>query len=301
METIPYTHNHSERLDKFLVNDVGGYSRSQWQKAVKEGTVLVNNKRTVGKQKLSNGDSITILHTPETPMVTLPQHEIPILAETDGYIVINKPAGIPVHPDSHHKKDTIIQRITAQFPDITNLDPDNNRPGIVQRLDKDVSGVMLIARTPAFYTYFKKMLTDRKVYKAYTALVHGSLIKDSDTITVNIERSKKTGKMVVRPQNQTGKQAITQYEVLKRFEHFTLLKIIIHTGRTHQIRTVMRALDHPIVGDSLYDKKKVKANLELNRPFLHATTLGFTDLSGEKQTVTAPIPEQLQTIISELI
>ncbi|MGB0757525.1 MAG: RluA family pseudouridine synthase [Patescibacteria group bacterium] len=300
MENISYNHENSERLDKFLVNDVGGYSRSQWQKIIKSGFVLVNDERALGKHKLQTGDTVTISQRPEFNGAELPDMDIEVLSKTPDYLVIYKPSGLPVHPDSKHLSNTLVQQLTKKYPELADVDPGSNRSGLVHRLDKDVSGVMVVARTKEMFEHLKAQFQKRTVYKEYLALVHGTLENDEGEFVSTMQRDKKTGKMIVRPHNQEGKKAITKYSVIKRFDHFTYVKIIIETGRTHQIRAVMRSLDHPIVGDTLYMKKKVKANIDISRPFLHAHILSFDNFTQERITTTAELPSELLNIITSL-
>ncbi len=297
---LSYTHQSSERLDKYVSQSFPEHSRSQWQQAIKQGAVTVNGTVVPTKYQLAAGDTISILESPTREYIKLPKIELGIVAETNDYIVVNKPAGIPVHPDDRYRENTLIQQVCRDFPDIAKLDPESERPGMVQRLDKDVSGCMIIARTADMLASLKQQFHDRSVYKEYIALVHDPLTKQSNEVTLNLERDKKTGKMLVRPSNQSGREAITYYEVIKNFEHFSLLKIIIKTGRTHQIRVTMRSLDHPIVGDTLYAKKKTKASLPLDRPFLHAHTVAFDELDGTRVTYSASLPQELQLVLDSL-
>lgn len=300
MEELNFTNQTNERLDKFLKEKYPEFSRTQWQKIVKQGQILVNNKKTTAHYKLQAGDDIIIYNFPKNDYFELPELDIKIIQEDKNFLVIEKPAGLPIHPDGKYKTNTLIQQLIEKYPGIKEIDEKSERPGIVHRLDKDVSGVMVIARAQKMFDYLKEQFHQRAVYKEYLALVHDPMTKPEDEIKLSLERDKKTGKMKAKPGNQPGKTAITQYEVIKNFTHFSYLKIIIKTGRTHQIRTLLRALDHPIVGDTLYAKKKTKANIDLERPFLHAHKLKFYNQKKEYVEYESKLPEELQIIIKNL-
>ena len=187
-----------------------------------------------------------------------------------------------------------------EYPEIKNIGEDPKRAGIVHRLDQPVSGVMVVARTQDFYSYVKAQFRDRKVRKKYLALVLGEVKEDSGEISFPIARScsKKT-RRVARPMGQAGDEALTQFRVVKRYHHYTLLEIIILTGRTHQIRVHMKAVGHPIVGDRKY-QGKIKEKDPLNRVFLHASELGFVDLRGNEQKYQSPLPKDLKDYLKTL-
>lgn len=292
--------NSQERLDKFLHIHYPGFSRTQLQKAIKNGFVVVNGKKVAPHHFLKKSDHITIKQLPQKITVDLPKVTIDIIKETDDYIIINKPPYIPVHPDATYRRNTLIQQITERYPDITKWDQESERPGIVHRLDKDVSGVMVIARTQKMFSHLKDQFRKKRIYKEYIALVHEPLKKNEGHISFNIGRSKTTGKMTARPPAQTGRGALTYYEVIKNFEHFALLKIIIKTGRTHQIRSHLLAFGHPVAGDTLYAAKKKKARVDLDRPFLHARTLGFFDTRNRWKLFHSPTPQKLLNILDQL-
>ncbi len=300
MQTIKFTENKSERLDKFLTHKAGQYSRTQWQRAVKKGFVLVNDKTVTVHHKLNIGDEISILQEPQNKEFNLPKMDIEIVYECADYVVVNKPSGITVHPDTNYHDNTLIQQLLKKYPEIQNIDPASDRPGIVQRLDKNVSGLMVVARHKKMFDFLKQQLSEHKVYKEYTALVHGNFHNNHGKIEANIERSKKSGKMLVKRTEQTGKKSITEYFVTKQYNYFTLLKIIIKTGRTHQIRTIMRSLDHPIVGDPIYNKKNVKAKIDISRPFLHASGLKFINLENKIVEYNQKLPSSLQSILDSM-
>lgn len=290
-----------ERLDKVLTQRLAPLSRSQVKKMIEHGRVLRNGKATTVHAFVSEGDTISIL-SHEDVVLVLP--EIEVLAETDGYVVINKPAGVLVHPaDSAFNEATITDWMIKRYPETANVG-DAGRPGIVHRLDRDTSGVMVLAKTPEMFTHLKKQFGDRTVKKTYIALVHGRMRQDEGEINLPIGRSHRTGRMAVRPQDtyEEDKPAITNFTVIKRFRKpFCLVKAYPLTGRTHQIRAHFMALSHPIAGETVYTVKNQAMRLNLGRHFLHAESLTFTDLKGEAVTVNAVLPADLQTFLDNLV
>lgn len=250
---------------------------------------------------------------------------IAILSETPDYLIVEKPAGMVVHPDAHNKTGTFIQEIVKLYPDVARIgDQPNIRPGLVQRLDKVVSGVMLIARTQNFFEFAKNQFMTREVDKKYHALTFGAVSKDDGEIIRPIGR-KQHGKMAARtvPRSKpttssdteaiesqpAGKPAITSYSVIERYQHYTYLEVRPLTGRTHQIRVHLLAIGHPILGDTMYRTKKFhvhEKNMKKRFPFLetriclHAYSLSFTNLTGKRQTFTSPIPDDMMKIIEYL-
>jgi 23S rRNA pseudouridine1911/1915/1917 synthase len=235
-----------------------------------------------------------------------------LLKELAEYVVLSKPSRMLVHPTSAKESGTLVQQLLEAYPEIKDVGDSIDRPGIVHRLDKSASGVMVVARTQAMFGHLKKQFQDRLVDKEYTALVHGVVERDAGKIDFLIERGS-AGRMAARPyvdttklknvgKEQTGREALTEFWVEKRYARFTQLKVKIHTGRTHQIRVHMMAYGHPIVGDSLYFNKKLnrKRDKELNRLFLHASKLCFEDLGGIRQCYESPLPSELGAFLEKL-
>jgi len=235
---------------------------------------------------------------------------IEIIAETKDYVVINKPAGLLVHGAPHIKEETLVDWLLQKYPKIGQVGEDLDRPGIMHRLDKDVSGLMVIAKNQASYDSLKEQFKNRTITKEYTALVYGKVLKDEDEIDFPIKRSTKGYKMAAVPQNFNSendearvRQATTVFSVIKRLINFTLLKVTIKTGRTHQIRVHLHAYGYPLVGDDLYNNKQSKSKnkkYNLGRVFLVATHLEFTDLSGTKQVFTAGLPKDLVQFLDQI-
>jgi len=297
--------NKNQRLDKFLTAKLP-ISRSQIQKLIKAGDILVNNKKSSVHNFLQPDDQIDIPNkeiknlTTEKKLESNKKIKFKIVYEDDNILVIDKPAGLLVHPTEKMEPDTLVNGLLAKYPEIKNVGDDKLRPGIVHRLDKAVSGLILVCKTQKAFDYFKNLFQKRKIKKIYTALVHGQMERPEGEINLPIERAKGKGKMAVKSISQGGKEAITKYTVIKQFKNFSLLEVEILTGRTHQIRAHLNAIQHPIVGDILYKQKWVKESLDLDRPFLHSTILSFKNLDGKKLEFKSKLPTKLKKVLNEL-
>ena len=302
--------SQGKRLDKFLTEELE-ISRSQIKKIIKAEQVLVNNKPATVHRFLKVGDKIEIQDS-KLPIPTKIQllktattglfKAIKVVAEKDDFIIIEKPAGLLVHPTDKNETDTLVEWLVKKYPELVKLGEDPGRAAIVHRLDKDVSGLMLIPRTQDAFDYFKKLFQQRTLTKRYIALVYGEIEKNADEITLPIGRSKtKPGTFAARSKKLTAKDrtAITRFKVKQRFKNHTLLEVEILTGRTHQIRVHMMAYGHPIVGDKLYQNKKHKKSA-IDRIFLHAGFLSFIDLAGATQEFDSQLPNSLQSFLSGL-
>lgn len=310
----------SGRLD-IIIAEKQGVTRSQAQKWIKQGWVKVNKKiQSKSSHATAEGDLITIdsslpiiaddVLTPEKGAEGESlMGGIHIIAETEDYLVVNKPSGILVHPTQAGEKYTLTDWLVARYPFITTVGEGKDRPGIVHRLDKEASGILVIAKNQPMFDHLKKQFQDRTIEKEYSVLVHGIMSLDHDKIDFDIDRGR-DGAMVSRPHvdtlslrsvsnRQPGKEALTEYWLEKQFARFALLRVKIHSGRTHQIRVHFFAYTHPVVGDTLYFNKKLnrRRDLELGRIFLHATHLCFTDLSLEKQCFDQKLPEALENFL----
>ena len=237
--------------------------------------------------------------------------------EDNEILVLDKPSGVVVNRSNTYAGQTVQDFVEDQI-DFTESDEDSefkSRSGVVHRLDKDASGLMVVALTQPMFNHLKAQFKNRTIKKEYLALAHGKFAKDWDEINFPIARSENTARMAARPISSTltvgdadlrpapgEKEARTEFFVEKRFVNFTLLRVSIHTGRMHQIRVHLLAYNHPIVGDPLYFQKKRKHawDKKLGRLFLHSTKLGFTDLSGEKQTSESPLPKELESFLKLL-
>lgn len=232
-----------------------------------------------------------------------------LIEENSEYIVINKPAGLLTHGAPHIKENSLVDQILADFPDIAEVGEDPERPGIMHRLDKLASGILVIARNLDSFDNLKNQFKTRTIRKTYTALVFGQMEGDGERITFPIKRSTKGFKMAALPNtnkgeiNLDGRRAITDFWVEKKYINYTLLKVKIKTGRTHQIRVHMSAYGHPIVGDDLYGTKKTRIKnrkLDLGRIFLVAKELEFDNLAGERKKYTIGLPSELKEFMEKV-
>lgn len=312
-----------KRLDIFLSEQLA-LSRSQVQK------MIDNEQISLGKlitkkvaTRLKAGDTIVIasseatkqsrksLASPETKKLshattkteaTITQPEI--IADTDDYIVLNKPTGMLTHPTMANETNTLANFVLAKYPQIKDVGEDPARPGIVHRLDKEASGLIVVAKTQAMFNSLKEQFKNRSIDKEYTTLVHSPVAREWGEINFRISRSKTNDRMAALPANETiqGKEAKTEFTVERSFINFSLLRIKIFTGRMHQIRVHLLAYDHPIVGDPLYFQKKQKRTWDkkLGRLFLHSTKLDFTDLHGDRQKFESSLPKQLADFLKLL-
>ena len=314
----------NERLDKFLTEKIE-QSRSQIKKAILNGLILVNDKPAKVHQFLHLQDKVSVSPTEEmerrtkeielTKMSKLQQLKEKLLAKpfpkkltpkiihkNADYLIIEKPAKLLVHETPTSTVPTLVDWLVKKFPKIRKIadsislekNDQTFRPGIVHRLDRDVSGIMLIALNQDSFEYYKSQFQKRIITKKYTALVHGQLTQDEGTIDFEIGRSAEGGRMAAHPAGSgKGRASLTNYKVLERYDKATLVEVELLTGRTNQIRVHFFALQYPIVGDHLY-KYKEKTKLEPGRIMLHARELTFTDMQGEKQTFEAELPEEFK-------
>lgn len=297
-----------KRLDQFLQGKLGELSRSQIQKMIKAGEITVDGKEVAVHYFLKPGNEIKVkiqnlkFKSETQKFKTKKGLKVEIVTEDKDYIVVNKPAGMVVHPDTIYKDNALVDWLVKKYPEVKKVGDDQKRPGIVHRLDKDVSGLMVVARTQKMFDYLKKQFQDRKVEKEYLALVHGVVVKDEGLIDRPIGRTV-GGVMGVGSKNKKSREAGTQYRVVERFKNFTLLKIKIFTGRTHQIRAHMKSIGHGLIGDNLYvtrDIKRKKKQEDLGRVWLYACRLGFKDLDEKWQEFEVVMPEELKLFLGKI-
>lgn len=283
------------RLDKVCSEIFSDYSRSQIKQLLDGGNITVNGKTEKAKYKVKSGDLIR-LEEPETKTLELRPENIPldIVYEDDDVIVINKPQGMVVHPAPGHDEHTLVNALLYHCP----LSTINGtfRPGIVHRIDKDTSGLLMVAKNDKAHRSLAKQLKDKTNIREYVALVHGRIAEDEGTINAPIGRSLKDRKKQAVVKD--GRNAVTHFEVLKRYRDYTLVKCILETGRTHQIRVHMKCICHPLVGDPLYGPKKT---IKGNGQFLHAGKLGFVHpTTGKLLIFEAPLPKIFQECLEKL-
>lgn len=310
--------SRKERLDKFLTRNFPEFSRSFWQKLIKKKKVLVNEKSEEKKYLLKTGDKISVCFDKELTKKNLDTTEdfkvkLEVIAETDDFLVVNKPAGLLVHPTRifnlqflTSKQKTLVDWLLRNYPEVKMVgDEPRVRPGIVHRLDKDVSGLLVVAKNQRFFNFLKKQFQERKVKKEYLALVYGCPAKNKGIISWPLTRSKKHfGKIIAvttyrSEKIKREKKALTEYEVMKKFVGLSLLKIKIKTGRTHQIRVHLKSIGCPVIGDKKYRirNKELKKGDNLDRIFLHAYKLGFYDLKNQWQEFKVDLPEKLKKFL----
>ena len=299
MEKVVVEENtQKKRIDSYIVDKNINLSRTAIKRLLDEGKILVNGKKQKPSYKPEVGDIITI-EIPEPEEVELKPQDIPIdiIYEDKDIIVVNKPKGMVVHPANGNPDGTLVNAILAKCKDSLSGIGGEIRPGIVHRLDKDTSGLLIIAKNDQAHINMSKQIQDRKVIKKYIALVKGVIGENTATIDMPIARSTKDRKkMAVDPK---GKEAITHYKVLQRYDKYTLLEIKIDTGRTHQIRVHMSYIGHPVVGDMQYSNGKNEFGIE--GQMLHSKYLEFDHpITGKRLKLEAPLPEYFEQVLKEL-
>ncbi|HJE26402.1 RluA family pseudouridine synthase [Limosilactobacillus pontis] len=283
------------RIDKQLGHHFSQYSRSQLQRWIEDGHVQVNGQLVKPKYKLAAGDVVTI--EPEKPKkIDLVPENIPldIVYEDDDVIVVNKPQGMVVHPAPGHPDHTLVNALLYHSP-LSTINGEF-RPGIVHRIDKDTSGLLMVAKNDMAHRSLAAQLKAKTNEREYVALVHGVIKEDQGTIDAPLGRSPKDRKKQAVVAD--GRHAVTHFRVLRRYRHYTLVSCRLETGRTHQIRVHMKYIDHPLAGDPLYGPRKT---LPGKGQYLHARLLGFKHpRTGEQLTFTAPLPPYFQQILDKL-
>jgi 23S rRNA pseudouridine1911/1915/1917 synthase len=282
------------RLDKYLTQVMPQFSRAHLQRLIEQGYILVNGQRAKASQKLSKRDSLTV-ELPPAPGHPLPELiPLTVIYEDEAIMVIDKPAGLTVHPAPGHPDHTLVNAILAHCPGLT-ASNELTRPGIVHRLDKDTSGLIVIAKSDFAREYLVAQFKSRTVNKRYLVLVKGKLSPEQGIIEAPIGRDPhRRRRMAIM---ESGKQATTQYQVRKYFDNYTLVEVSPITGRTHQIRIHLSAIGCPVVGDPTYGIKSAY----LDRQFVHAYRLGFRlPSSRQYQEFTSPLPADLKQALELL-
>jgi 23S rRNA pseudouridine1911/1915/1917 synthase len=286
----PNRADRGKRLDQFLRERLPQYSRARLQDWIEQGRVLVNGSREKRSFLLKGAERIDVEPGELAPLRATPEDlPLEVLYEDGDVIAINKPAGMVVHTGAGQHSGTLVNAVLHRFGKLSSVGGDL-RPGIVHRLDRFTSGVILIARNDAAHRQIAEQFASRQVEKIYLALVHGRVKTDQGSIRTPIARDPiRRTRMTARLAR--GRQASTSYQVLKRFVKFTFLEVKIGTGRTHQIRVHLASIGHPVVGDKLYGAPASA----LGRYFLHARQITFTSPStGERITLSAPLPQDLE-------
>lgn len=289
--------NKGERLDKFIA-DNSDISRSYAAKLCEDGLVLCGEKQLLKKYKILGTEEITI-NVPEPEELSIEPENIPlnIVYEDSDVIVVNKPQGLCVHPAPGNERGTLVNGLVYHCGDELSAINGVIRPGIVHRIDKDTSGLLIVAKNNEAHLKLSEQLKERKAMRKYVALVNGNIKEDSGTINKPIGRNPSDRKKMAVVFG--GREAVTHFNVLERFGQYTLVECILETGRTHQIRVHMASIGHSIVGDTLYGIKKEKFNL--NGQLLHAKTIGFVHpRTGEMMEFTSDIPEYFENVLEKL-
>ena len=299
LEVFSYS-GEGERLDKFLVTCLPEFSRARLQGLIADGCVLLNGTPAQkGGTRLEGGKQVTV-RIPPNQATALQAESIPlqIVFENGDLLIINKPAGMVVHPAAGHASGTLVNAVLAHDPDLEGIGGEE-RPGIVHRLDKDTSGLIVVAKTEAAMRWLTEQFKDRRVEKTYLVLVDGAPPTPTGRVEAPIGRDPHNRKNMAVVQIKKGREAVSEYTTLEAFPRHTLLEFHPHTGRTHQIRVHCAFLGCPIVGDTAYGHHKI--SLPVTRQFLHAFRLKIT-LPGETAPTTfeAPLPPDLQAVLVAL-
>ncbi|MGX7107079.1 RluA family pseudouridine synthase [Hutsoniella sourekii] len=293
------------RLDKVLTDLMAGYSRSQVQELIKEGLVLVDQVPQKANYKLTGQEAIQVTLLPEQELeIEAQAMPLDIIYEDADLLVVNKPAGLVVHPSKGHPAGTLVNGLVYHLESLTGEFEGSIRPGIVHRIDKDTSGLLVVAKNRQIHQALAEAISRHEVKRHYFALVHGSLTNQSGVIEVPIGRNKHNRlKFGADPE---GKYAKTSFEVLETFPQASLLELELATGRTHQIRVHMEYIGHPIVGDPVYREgihqmKSTPLTRLQEGQYLHAKTLSFTHpRTGEAMTFTSDLTPAFQALLDQL-
>jgi len=284
-----------ERLDKYVCQQHPELSRSHVQKLIAEGYITVNDQKGKPGLRLSKGDRLKLVIPPAPPSRLVPEAmPLNIIYEDADLLVVDKPAGLTVHPAPGHPSHTLVNAILSHFPHLADIG-DSLRPGVVHRLDKDTSGVMLVAKNSAAQADLAQQFKSHSVTKAYLVLVKGKLTPENGVIEAAIGRDPRNRKRMAVVAG--GREARTGYQVVRYIGGYTLLEVRPETGRTHQIRVHLSAIGYPVVADSLYGVKSA----HLSRQFIHASRLGFKlPSTGEYREFTSDLPPALEQALKDI-
>jgi 23S rRNA pseudouridine1911/1915/1917 synthase len=288
------------RLDQFLSRMMTAQSRSFLQKLIKQGNILVNGSEKKSSYEVRLNDQISVVVPDPVELDVLPENiPLSVIYEDNNLLVVNKPAGLVVHPAVGHFEHTLVNALLYHCGNTLSGIGGVLRPGIVHRLDKDTSGCIIVAKDDITHNNLVEQFQEREIYKEYRAIVSGWVKELNGKIETIIGRHPvDRKKMAVR--TDTGKEALSEYEVLERFETATLLAVRIGTGRTHQIRVQMSHIGHPVLGDEEYGKKRSRLDgVEIKRQMLHSYRIGFNHpIKKEWMDFIAPMPEDMQELLN---
>jgi 23S rRNA pseudouridine1911/1915/1917 synthase len=313
LEIIVPPRKQKERIDLFLTHHIENATRNKVQQAIERGLVLVDGKKVRSSHQLTGGEIIQVRLPRPEPQRALPENiPLDILYEDSDVLVVNKPAGMVTHPAHGNYTGTLVNALLYHCTRLSTLSAET-RPGIVHRLDKDTSGVMVIAKTDTAHTLLARQFSERTIGREYWAVVWGTFKETSGTIEAELGRSKSDRKKIAVVVG--GKHAITEYEVIERFAYLTLVRLRLRTGRTHQIRVHLAHINHPVFGDPTYHGRRIaagpgtaqqKAEVQtllqlINRQALHAKTLEFTHpRTGERMSFDSPLPADISAVLALL-
>ncbi len=288
-----------QRLDHFLVAALDDISRTAFQGMISAGQALVNGRASKAGYLLRSGDTVAISalqserHAPEIQPQPTP---LAIVYEDQDLLVVNKPAGMVVHPARGHSGDTLLDMLLARYPEMGQFG-DSERPGIVHRLDKDTSGLLIVAKNMRAQAALVEQMKQHAIIKRYLALVEGVVALDAGSIDAPIGRDPRYRQQMAIT-TASSREARTHFRVVQRFNRHTLLLLQLETGRTHQIRVHLQAIGYPVVGDPVYGPTGKHDTLQLSRQFLHAYQLAFNHpITGQRIELEAPLPKDLEQIL----
>lgn len=290
--------DENKRIDKLIAEVYKDISRMTIQRLINDGKLKINNKNVKVSYKVSEGDIIEFdLQEPEKIDIKAQDIPLNVIYEDEDIIVINKEKGMVVHPGNGRTEDTLVNALMQKCKNSLSGIGGKIRPGIVHRLDKDTSGIIIVAKNDKAHINLSEQIKNRKVNKYYIALVRGNVIENNATINMPIARSTKDRKKMAV--SEKGKEAITHFKVLKRYNGYTLLKLKIDTGRTHQIRVHLAEIGHPVVGDEVYSNGKNKFGVK--GQCLHAKRIEFVHpTSNKKMVLEAELPKYFKDILEKL-
>jgi 23S rRNA pseudouridine1911/1915/1917 synthase len=298
------------RIDSYLASNLDGLSRTRIQRSIEDGDILVNDGTVKSGYRVRAGDKVEIDIPPAPPIEIVPE-AIPlnVVYEDGDLVVVDKPSGLVVHPGAGNWNGTLVNALVYHFDQLSGA-AGRIRPGIVHRIDKDTSGLLVVAKNDPAHERLSDEFRDRKVSKAYIALVYGRIKEARGEIDARIGRSGNNRTRMAAVKEPRGRMAYTSFEVMQQFSDFCLLRVRISTGRTHQIRVHMAHIGHPVVGDAVYGTGREKlirnpnlrrAVKELGRHFLHSAELAFRHpMSREQLSFTSPIPSRLASFLQNM-
>lgn len=288
--------NVGERLDTVLANIIPDTSRTDVQNRLKSGHITVNGNTVKPNYKVRIEDDIVMYERENVEVDIIPEDlALDIVYEDDDVAVVNKPRGMVVHPAAGHASGTLVNGLMHQLDNLSGINGEL-RPGIVHRIDKDTAGLLMVAKHDVAHRHLVEQLVEKSVTRKYTALVHGVIPHNLGTVEAPIGRNPKERQDMAVIDD--GKDAVTHFNVLERFENYTLVECILETGRTHQIRVHMKYIGYPLVGDPKYGPKKT---MDVGGQLLHAGVLGFTHpITEERMEFSSPLPEFFTSVLDEL-